>query len=525
LDLVQTSHIQSYSPRLCKYFLLRQACPTQNGSHEGVKKQETSSLFWYSKIHTQPRVIYTSILSTTALDLDKFSCKGRCNYHFLSLHSSKYRLSFGWDNIHPRTMSSSSQKQQQQQDEELELKQVHSKTLGKGGIISNDLNNSMAESEIIFNPSENEENEMVFSTEAATTTSSTTTVPVTNRADDGRLNKHSSDTDADEGLTTKNDEDGETSSEDNPRRFATGTEKDQHDEEGGGGSRKKHGVGHIPKKVVRKTIHHGTHWWTLLWSKNPRIAATIFRIVIPMSILLGSAALGGWVLARLEVGAEFDQNDQIMVARHYIEKFDVDSAANALTELPILCLDTYYNRTLEGTDLIPELLEADVNITTPENITDYTGDFDIAPAYLWDLREHMVNCSTRSELLLAVVRRLSDSQELALAIEDLSFNWGRCWNRSEFGDYLSWSPTPSQLKGAKTQGEFYAETWRQNQQDLFWQYLDELGDNITENDEEVALNRSLVEATGRTPCETNRAGTTWFFFTVMTTIGTYQYVS
>eukprot|EP00529_Nitzschia_sp_RCC80_P015114 CAMPEP_0113464224 /NCGR_PEP_ID=MMETSP0014_2-20120614/13087_1 /TAXON_ID=2857 /ORGANISM="Nitzschia sp." /LENGTH=709 /DNA_ID=CAMNT_0000356291 /DNA_START=95 /DNA_END=2224 /DNA_ORIENTATION=- /assembly_acc=CAM_ASM_000159 len=266
--------------------------------------------------------------------------------------------------------------------------------------------------------------------------------------------------------------------------------------------------------------------WNRFWARNPRTSAIIFRIIIPMSILLSSAMLGGWLLARYEDEAEYDSNDEIMVARKVIETLDVGRTADALIQLPISCIDEFFNETLDGFDLIePDFLLADnsTNFTVPESeleeFINANQDLDITPEYLWNLREQMVNCTVQSDFLLDIIRRLTESSEVALAAESLSFNWGRCWNTSEYGSTVVWLPTTAQLQASKNQEAFYSETWKQNQRDLFELYKEQLGENATIEQQESAYNQSLIDATGRDGCFPNRAGTGWFFFTVMTTIG------
>lgn len=263
--------------------------------------------------------------------------------------------------------------------------------------------------------------------------------------------------------------------------------------------------------------------WHGCWASNPRLFSVFFRIIIPMSILLGSALLGGWALSRFESPAEYDQNDETMVARFLVESLDVNGTANLLTKLPLTCLDNFLNTTLPDGPVRSELVDFDGIPPELTGVVDESfilgGTANNTLNYLWKLRQSMLNCTQRSRFLADIVRRLADTEELAKASSDLTFRWGRCWNTSLYGPYLAWRPTEDQVDGAKSQGEFYAAMWKADQQRLYQQYLSELGDNANIADEEEALYKSLDEATGRGECVVNRSGSCWFFFTVMTTVG------
>ena len=213
-----------------------------------------------------------------------------------------------------------------------------------------------------------------------------------------------------------------------------------------------------------------------------------------------------------------------MVARKIIESLDVDKTADALVQLPVACIDEFYNKTLNGFDVTgPAFLLGDnsTNFTITESeFNEFVAenqDVDITPEYLWNLRERMINCTVQSDFLLDTIRRLTESSEVALAAESLSFNWGRCWNSSEYGEVV-WLPTQAQLQATKNQEQFYSEAWNQNQQDLFELYMERLGENATIAQQTSAFNQSILDATGRDGCFPNRAGTGWFFFTVMVSI-------
>lgn len=94
---------------------------------------------------------------------------------------------------------------------------------------------------------------------------------------------------------------------------------------------------------------------------------------------------------------------------------------------------------------------------------------------------------------------------------------------SHFVTWLSsihtYTPTRQQVAAAWSQEEFYEKSWNQNFDYWYDLYLREAGlldGNVTTMDMREAFEGALYQATGRGGCQANRAGTSWFFFTVMT---------
>jgi hypothetical protein len=95
------------------------------------------------------------------------------------------------------------------------------------------------------------------------------------------------------------------------------------------------------------------------------------------------------------------------------------------------------------------------------------------------------------------------------------------------------------VEAAWNQGEFYTKVWEDDFEYWFAYFLQNPDDNdtmidstfehiflevynasLTSRDE--AYGKALRKATGSSQCFLNRAGTSWFFFTIMTTIGTWH---
>ena len=135
----------------------------------------------------------------------------------------------------------------------------------------------------------------------------------------------------------------------------------------------------------------------------------------------------------------------------------------------------------------------------------------------------MGTCVEKAAKYVNLILTLRDKASIELAGQDLSFNWIRCWNITEHGTLKTFRPDQKQIKAAANQEVFYEKSWKQDQQRLKEEYNEEEhgDDDSLESKVETlkALVGSINNATGRASCEANVAGTAWFWFTVMTTIG------
>ena len=173
------------------------------------------------------------------------------------------------------------------------------------------------------------------------------------------------------------------------------------------------------------------------------------------------------------------------------------------------------NETLLGELLAISLFEVEAEYAN-------STDFDETPQYqplsddtvilnTTEFDEFMDNCGRTAQ---PFVRRLLDRAILADEIasgQSLSFNWIRCTNATP--------PVDKNIVQIRheAQEEFYSNAWTDQQEELFEQYLLE-SPNTTRGRLDAYL-KSLADASGGDDCFQNRAGSCWFWFTVMTTMG------
>ena len=301
----------------------------------------------------------------------------------------------------------------------------------------------------------------------------------------------------------------------------------------------------------------------------PRCTAVFLGMIVPLWILIGLSSGFGTLLATFEQGQELEDNDAIMASRAILNFSAVPD--HLLLELPILCLQAYQVRWLRqqtqgnssSPSLLPSLLPDDL---LQEDFDDYLQDImeGLPPKFLefiststttvattstnstlnateppkvnatkppkvslpvfQDMEQFMQQCTALYEDEVAIFYELETNHSNA-AGESMSFNWNRCWPKDLIDKMLA-SPGkgyvfyPSQevieASHPDQQGATFEQRWHESQQELYQEYLPE---NATADDQWQAFLKSTQDASASDTCIINTAGTTWFFFTVMTTVG------
>ena len=280
----------------------------------------------------------------------------------------------------------------------------------------------------------------------------------------------------------------------------------------------------------------------------PRVTTISCGMIVPLWVLILIAAAFGTLLADLEHENEIATNDDILAQRALVENLTL-SEAKIFEALPTFCLNEYfgdnnlvldpsienttYQNNTDSSFVIP--VDDNINYATSLNGTNVTSNQTSAPItgisdegfFLVDMDDlllHMENCS-RTTVETPI---LDDAQGLIdnlTAFGSLTFNWNRCWPKEMHDAQLDgWVFYPTQeiidASRPSAQEDTYTQEWMEMQQLLLEQYLDELPSNATEEDRYDAYVRSVEDATGAETCQLNVGGTAWFFFTVMTTVGT-----
>lgn len=224
------------------------------------------------------------------------------------------------------------------------------------------------------------------------------------------------------------------------------------------------------------------------------------------------------------------RNDGVLASRAILDYYNLD--IDALVELPSVCYQRYQdepNRTTleDRLDLFlissnsTSIIENNNNSTNSTNATEYTLE-DVIEDTDTDLLNYMMEC--QSDYAPSVTLFLeSQSDYDSSAGSDLSFNWNRCWRDfidDEWGsESFIFFPSPRLILASRPerQAQTYADEWLRVQTELFEASLPE---NATQAERDRLFESAAMEATGGAVCHDNVEGTSWFFFTVMTTVGT-----
>ena len=276
---------------------------------------------------------------------------------------------------------------------------------------------------------------------------------------------------------------------------------------------------------------------TSLPTKSPRLFSIVFRIILPLWFIIGLSIVGGHFLAQFEAKNELDTNDLIMAHFFTLEVLSLENISPVLLNLPVDCYKTFLEEVhIRGTNVTLKNITFDSVHFSDWTLADLKSSkidlefgeiiwLDVFSNLLGYHKSYLEECVDKAEAVIHKMIQIRENASIELAGQELSFNnWNRCWNVSEEGSQYIFSPTRKQIRAAGTQDIFYEKSWKQDQQRLQEEYSEQqegagsslqgIVDNLS------ALVGSIKNATGRQDRVDNVPGAAWFWFTVMTTVGT-----
>lgn len=299
--------------------------------------------------------------------------------------------------------------------------------------------------------------------------------------------------------------------------------------------------------------------WRNCKGRWPRCFAVMVKTASLSCLICWALALG-YYLSTFEGPQEVDSNDMFMRQSYLLAELPVSETINLLLNLPTECFDRF----LQGkatAENITELMDGGVltnkvdslqsnqfwNDTTNQAILIHGNNYSLREAALLLANESSLSPrldqSNTTEVLLELYKYMemcenvssyylysliNYTKESAAWVNDtsdvLSFNWIRCWNRTELGDPNPYRPNQAQINASAKQGQWYATVWLLDQESLYQQYVDEwncdLGDFVNRTKCFTdAREKATQEATGGKGCASNTGSSAWFWFTFMTTVG------
>jgi hypothetical protein len=253
----------------------------------------------------------------------------------------------------------------------------------------------------------------------------------------------------------------------------------------------------------------------------PRTWALFLRIVFPLWLLIGISLGFGHLLGQYEEWREYANNDRIARNRFVLSRFDSDRTFDLLYNMSTLCIDHYTAAKGNSTNIsasennLAEYLVLNryaTDISFPDVVLGFEGQ--AAGDVLTEIQNYTATCSQIAlELAQDLINFTID--DLQSGVDDLTFNWIRCWNSTLYGDDRNpFKARKDQIVAANNQSAFYHESWRQQQELLYKQYLEKnncAADDVQCIDE--ANEQSIYDATGSGYCSVNTGGSAWFWFT------------
>lgn len=264
-------------------------------------------------------------------------------------------------------------------------------------------------------------------------------------------------------------------------------------------------------------------------TKWPRTYSLCFGVILPLWIIIFVSQLFGHWLSDLEAPNEFDANDDFMQTKSRAIA-TVNVVSSVTDAVPEICAVVYFdgNRTLET--FREELREAVIQLTADGLVAEF-GEENPFPAgdeilvNTTDMLEFMAECG---ELAGNFTRQLlvDEFTDVAEKSGGITLNWIRCVegdaSRCDFNPNLCGNLAFNRSTFLpSTQAQVYANAWKANQEELFEEYFSGyLEEGQSPSEAAVsAYRQSTQDATGQKNCTVNTPAGSWFWFTVMSTIG------
>ncbi len=249
------------------------------------------------------------------------------------------------------------------------------------------------------------------------------------------------------------------------------------------------------------------------WLENfPRTHAILFRITIPLTLIMLVTFFLGIQLAHYEKGEEIKNNDDLIRNQYNFTDFP-EPELQFVADGPGACFDHYM--TLKVPEYENQYNETDLNGLDFPPVSLGIGKAD---DLVGELRSYMRNCTHHVNAALEEYKKYKQREIKVVSQSSLTFNWIRCWDQDALGSNAlgpvdPFFATQAQKDAAIQQPTFFYDTWQENRIALYTKYLAE---NYTKTEAE---SKSVEEASGAGMCSANRSASAWFWFVFMTTVG------
>lgn len=274
---------------------------------------------------------------------------------------------------------------------------------------------------------------------------------------------------------------------------------------------------------------YGCHGYSRVIEAWPRTSAFLFGVVVPLFTLVAVALLFGFFLSKLEGPPEIEANDHLLAAHTEAETL-VTIVSNFTGLLPQLCIKLYFDNhsILElGPALFDRLVDGALDESEDLKVEQLVNR-SLLSIDTEELFTYMEACGNDAKPITSFLAERAANASKRVS-GDLSFNWVRCYPGADglggTGQSDIWATGQSieEIRPA-AQVQHFQRVWELDRQRIYHETLREsLKDPHYRGSAGAlrlaAFDYSIAQASGAVGCELNGVSATWFWFTVMTTIG------
>jgi hypothetical protein len=181
-----------------------------------------------------------------------------------------------------------------------------------------------------------------------------------------------------------------------------------------------------------------------MWLDNfPRLHGIIFRIMVPLWILVAVSLLLGYYLAGFEEESEYQANDSVMASRFRFHQLPYDETLKFLLVLPTACFELYTHLKINQTGATVPPSAIELNYWFGENFPEIpplnsSADVDVEEIAA-EIAGFLVACESIATEQVVNQLNYTDTEAAfeAATGSALSFDWVRCWDTELYGMYCS----------------------------------------------------------------------------------------
>lgn len=261
----------------------------------------------------------------------------------------------------------------------------------------------------------------------------------------------------------------------------------------------------------------------------PRTFALIFKVFLPLYLIIAISMLFGYFLCRFEAPGEMHSNNMALAAARMMEQLKQFNLMT-INISPLLCLDLYLNG-LNGTSLPQDIIDKHNDqlfvldgLTAAQDLL-FGSEFSTANLTVSNvtaLRWFMADCATETKLqAIEYQKNVFDGALFSDYIgSEVTFNWIKCpvpdqsdagKNETDAGDLMNVVTETFVIYEAGAQLEYAQQRWEQDLNKTYHEYYAIYQTNFTENEARAkAIRDAYANADGFDHCVEDVLSSAWW---------------